>query len=138
KGGEVWKLELKSQVRFAGFLEEDLLVADDTRVVRLNPRTGAEGWKYESRAPRMHGFALAGPLLLFLVEDPDPRIVALDAVRGAQAWAEPFQGMASSRIYPAGEAVVFTSLKPNRIHVFEVETGKRLAENAPFPDGSTA
>jgi hypothetical protein len=46
--------------------------------------------------------------------------------------------MASSRIYPAGEAVVFTTLKPNRIHLFEVETGKRLLENAPYPEGSTA
>jgi hypothetical protein len=34
--------------------------------------------------------------------------------------------MASSAIYPAGEAVVFTTLKPNRIQLFEVETGKRL------------
>jgi hypothetical protein len=38
----------------------------------------------------------------------------------------------------AGESVVFTTLKPNRIHLFEVETGRRLLENAPFPEGATA
>jgi len=136
KGGEIWKIEFQSQVRFAGFLEEELVMADDLTVRRVNARTGAETWKYVSKA-RMHGFALSGPLLLFLIEDPEPRIVALDAVRGAVSWSEPYPGMSSSRIYTSGEAVVFTTVKPYRIHAFEVETGKRLLENAPISEGST-
>jgi outer membrane protein assembly factor BamB len=136
-GKEAWRLKLESQARFAAFLEESLLIADDTTVKRVNPRTGVAEWQYQSKS-RMHGFALSGPLLIFLVEDPEARIIALDAVRGAAAWNQPFQGMASSRIYAAGEAVVFTTVKPNRIQLFEVETGRRMLENAPFPEGSTA
>ncbi|MBI3856525.1 MAG: PQQ-binding-like beta-propeller repeat protein [Planctomycetes bacterium] len=137
RGAEVWRLKLGTQARFAAFLEESLLVADDLSLRRLNPRTGAVEWEYDSKA-RMHGFVLSGPLVLFLVEDPDARIVALEAVRGSIAWHQPFEGVAPSRIYPAGEAVAFTALNPNQIHLFEVETGKRLLTNAPFPQGSTA
>src|SRR5262249_4203563 len=123
-GAEVWRLDqLKSSIRFAGFLEEDLLVADDLSIWRLNPRSGKQVGKIASKA-RMYGFALAGPLLVYLTEDPEPRVVALDAVRGAQAWSEPYQGTASPRVFVAGEAVVFTTFNPNRIHLFEVETGK--------------
>jgi outer membrane protein assembly factor BamB/TolA-binding protein len=133
-GREAWKLGLGSQARFAAFLEEALLVADDTSVKRVNPRTGAVDWAYPSKS-RMRGFALSGPLLMFLVEDAESRIVALDAVRGTTAWSQPFQGIASPRIYVAGEAVVFTTTGPNRIHLFEVETGRRVLENASFPEG---
>lgn len=136
-GQAVWRQELRSPVRFAAFLEDDLLVADDKTLYRLNPRTGKERWHYDSKA-RMYGFTLSGPLVLFLVEDPDGRIVALDAVRGAAAWNQPFEGIASSRIYVAGESVVFTTQKPYRINLFEVETGKRLLNNASYPDGTTA
>jgi hypothetical protein len=94
-------------------------------------------WRYDSKA-RMHGFTMSGPLVLFLVEDPEGRIVALDAVRGTAAWNQTFEGTPSSRIFTAGESVVFTTQKPNRIHLFEVETGKRLLAQAPYPDGTTA
>lgn len=137
KGAEAWSLEVRSQIRFAGFLEESLLVADDWNVVRLDPRTGKQDWSYDSKA-RMHGFALSGPLLLYLVEDQDPRIVALEALRGVAAWSQPFQGRASSRIYPAGESVVFTTVGPNLIHAFEVETGRELTDHAAYPEGLTA
>jgi len=139
-GKEVWRLPLKTQVRYATFIEEDLIVADDNMVIRLDPRTGkweGKGWTYSAKT-RMHGYALSGPLLLFLVEDPESRIVALETVRGTPAWAQTFEGMASSRIFAAGESVAFTTLKPNRIHLFEIETGKRLLANASFPEGATA
>jgi outer membrane protein assembly factor BamB/TolA-binding protein len=137
-GAEVWRFsKLKSQVRFAGFLEEALILADDETVVRLDPRTGRVIWAYDSKA-RMWGFALSGPLLLFLVQEPEAGIVALEAVRGAIAWHQPFEGIACSRIHPAGEAVAFLTLKPNRIQLFEVETGKRLLSTGAFPEGGTA
>jgi hypothetical protein len=44
--------------------------------------------------------------------------------------------MASPRIFVAGESVAFTTTKPSRIHLFEVETGKRLLANAPIPEGA--
>ncbi len=134
KGARIWQLKLKSQVRFAAFIEEALLVADDQQVTRLNPRTGVVEWQYDSKF-RMNGFAVSGPLLLFVVEDPDSRIVALEAVRGSSVWSQPFEGRLSSRIHPAGESVVFTTVNPNRIQLFEVETGRRLLANAPFPSG---
>jgi len=137
-GNEVWRYsKLTSQVRFAGFLEEALIVADDDTVTRLDPRTGKVFWSYDSKS-RMYGFALSGPLLLFLVQEPEASIVALEAVRGSIAWHQPFEGMAASRVYPAGEAVAFLTLKPHRIQLFEVETGKRLLSTAGFPEGGTA
>lgn len=137
KGNDIWSVELKSQIRFAGFLEESLLLADEWSVVRLDPLTGKRDWVYESNS-RMTGFALSGPLLLYLVEEPESRIVALEAVRGQMAWSQLFPGRASSRVYAAGESVVFTTIGPNLIQAFEVETGKRLLENASYPEGSTA
>jgi outer membrane protein assembly factor BamB/TolA-binding protein len=138
KGNEVWRYSrLKSQVRFAGFLEEALIVADDETVIRLDPKTGKQAWAYDSKS-RMHGFALSGPLLLFLVQEPDAEIVALEAVRGSIAWHQPFEGQACSRIHGTGESVAFLTLKPNRIQLFEVETGKRLLSTASFPEGGTS
>jgi TolA-binding protein len=138
KGNEIWRFSrLKSQVRFAGFLEEALIVADDETVIRLDPKTGKQAWAYDSKS-RMHGFALSGPLLLFLVQEPDAEIVALEAVRGSIAWHQPFEGQACSRVHGAGESVAFLTLKPNRIQLFEVETGKRLLSTASFPEGGTS
>jgi hypothetical protein len=136
-GKEAWSLPLESPVRFSSFLENSLLVADDKTVTRLDPRTGTVEWTYRSPS-RMRGYALSGPLLMFITDDGESRLSALEAGRGAVAWTQNFEGVASSRVYAAGEAVVFTTLNPNRIQVFEVETGKRLVGQAPFPDGATA
>ena len=136
-GRELWKLPLEAPVRFASFLEKSLLVADDRTVTRLDPLTGAVEWTYRSPA-RMRGAALSGPLLLFITDEGESRISALEAGRGTVAWTQTFEGIASSRIQASGETVVFTTLNPNRIQVFEVETGKRLVGQAPYPDGSTA
>ncbi|MBV8880881.1 MAG: PQQ-binding-like beta-propeller repeat protein [Planctomycetaceae bacterium] len=137
EGRELWKLPLEAPARFSSFLEQSLLVADDRTVTRLDPKTGAVEWTYRSPA-RMRGMALSGPLLLFFTDDGESKISALEAGRGAIAWSQTFEGLASSRIHPSGETVVFTTLNPNRIQVYEVETGKRLVGQAPFPDGSTA
>jgi len=136
-GREVWKLPLGAPVRFAAFLEGSLLVADDLTVTRCDPVTGVPSWRYESKA-RMRGFALSGPLLMFFSDEGDSHINALEAVRGTLAWSQTFEGLPSSRLLPVGEAVVFTVLNPNRIQLFEVETGRRLIGQAPFPDGATA
>lgn len=136
KARTAWEVGLKAQARFAGFVEGDLVVADDQIIKRVDLR-GELLWTYEAKA-RMHGFLLAGPLLLFLVEDPESRIIALETVHGSVAWAQPFEGLASSRIYAAGESAVFTTLKPNRIQLFEVETGRCLLAASSYPDGSTA
>lgn len=136
-GREVWKLPLQGQVRFASFLEESLLIADDLSVTRVDPRSGATIWRFESKS-RMRAFAVSGPLLLFITDEGESRINAVEAVRGTLAWSQVFEGIASSRILPVGEAVVFTALNPNRIQLFEVETGKRLIGQAAFPDGATA
>lgn len=137
EGREVWKLALESQVRFASYLENALLLADERTVTRLDPRTGAVEWSYRSPA-RMRGFALSGPLLLYVTDDGESRLSALESGRGALAWTQTFEGIASSRIHSSGEAAVFTTISPNRIQVFEVETGKRLIGQAPFPEGATA
>ena len=136
-GKEIWSLPLEAPVRFASFLENSMVVADDKTVTRLDPRTGTVEWTYRSPA-RMRGYVLSGPLLLYITDDGESRITALEAGRGAVAWTQTFEGIASSRIHAAGESVVFTTLNPNRIQVFEVETGKRLVGQAPFPEGATA
>ncbi|HLY12429.1 MAG TPA: PQQ-binding-like beta-propeller repeat protein [Planctomycetota bacterium] len=136
-GTALWTLPLEAPVRFASFLENSLIVADDKTVTRLDPRTGVAEWTYRSPS-RMRGHALAGPLLLFITDEGESRLSALEAGHGAVAWSQSFEGVASSRIHGSGESVVFTTLNPNRIQVFEVETGKRLVGQAPFPDGATA
>jgi outer membrane protein assembly factor BamB/TolA-binding protein len=137
QGSVLWTQPLESPVRFAAFIESSLLIADDRTVTRLDPKTGAQEWVYRSPS-RMRGHALSGPLLLFITDENESRISALEAVRGTLAWSQVFEGTASSRIQPAGEAAVFTALNPNRIQLFEVETGRRLIGQAPFPDGATA
>ncbi|HZE96938.1 MAG TPA: PQQ-binding-like beta-propeller repeat protein [Planctomycetota bacterium] len=136
-GREAWKLPLDAPARFASFLENSLLVADDRTVTRLDPRSGIPEWTYRSPS-RMRGFALSGPLLLFITDEGESRISALEGARGTIAWAQSFEGVASSRIQPTGEAAVFTTLNPNRILLFEVETGRRLIGQAPYTDGATA
>jgi len=137
EGKEAWTLPLDAPARFAAFLENSLLVADDKTITRLDPRSGAVEWTVRS-ATRMRGFALSGPLLLYITDEGESKISALEAGRGTVSWTQTFEGVASSRIHAAGEAVVFTTLNPNRILVYEVETGKRLVGQAPFPDGATA
>lgn len=137
QGAVAWTQPLESPLRFAGFIESSLLIADERTVTRLDPKTGAVDWVYRSPS-RMKGHALCGPLLLFITEENESRISALESVRGTIAWTQPFEGTASSRIHPAGEAALFTALNPNRIQLFEVETGRRLIGQAPFPDGATA
>lgn len=136
-GKEAWRVPLKTPVRYSAFLEESLLVADDHSVTRVDLRDGLEKWKYESK-PRLRGFATSGPLLLFIADDAESRLVALDAVRGAPVWSQPVDGIPASRLYSAGEAVVFTTLNPNRILMYEVETGKRMTSSASFPEGLAA
>ena len=136
-GKEAWTLPLDAPARFAAFLENSLLVADDKTITRLDPRSGVVEWTVRSPT-RMRGFALSGPLLLYITDEGESKISALEAGRGTVSWTQTFEGVASSRIHAAGEAVVFTTLNPNRILVYEVETGKRLVGQAPFPDGATA
>lgn len=138
QGEVLWTQPLESPVRFAAFIESALLIGDERTVTRLDPKTGAVEWIYRS-ASRMRGHALSGPLVLFITEEnSESRIAALESVRGTLAWSQPFEGTASGRIHPAGEAAVFIALNPNRIQLFEVETGRRLIGQASFPDGATA
>jgi outer membrane protein assembly factor BamB len=60
---------------------------------------------------------------------------ALDARSGERAWTRPFAGIPSSRVYAAGEAVVFTTVQPNRIWMFEADTGRRTGPDTSHPEG---
>jgi len=88
----------------------------------------------------MRGFAVLGPFVYFLAPDPKNeaamRVWALDAVnvnaKGGVVWSQGFEGTAASDVFPAGGAVVFTTVEPYRIQLFEAETGKRLLSEATF------
>jgi outer membrane protein assembly factor BamB/TolA-binding protein len=140
KGAAVWSLRFPTLIRFSAFLEDGLLLADESSVVRLDPRTGRETWRFVG-PPRMRGHALVGAMLGFLA--PDPRndsvsaITALDALTGRPVWSRAFEGVPSGSLFAAGDAFVFTAIPPLRLHVFEADTGRRVgAEGAPS-EGAT-
>jgi outer membrane protein assembly factor BamB/tetratricopeptide (TPR) repeat protein len=136
-GKEVWQHKLGSMVRFASFLEEALLIADDTSLVRLDPRDGKVEWRYASKTT-MRGFALAGTLLFFFADEPrdrSPQVLALDTLSGTPTWKQELEGGICPQIHPIGESIVFITIHPNRIHLFEAETGKRLLEDGGFSAG---
>jgi hypothetical protein len=62
-------------------------------------------------------------------------VSAIDARSGEAAWTRPFEGIPSSRVHAAGESVVFTTVQPNRIWMFEADTGRRIGPDAPYPEG---
>ncbi len=141
KRGEAWRYGLGSGLRFATWIEDGLLLAEERSVACLDPQDGSVKWRFESRTP-MRGFALSGPMLYYLSIDPvnanASAVGALDAQRGVAAWWQTFEGVASSRVHAAGETVVFTAVSPNRIHVFEADTGRRLQSAASYSAGLTA
>lgn len=134
RGGPIWQADLDEGLRMAAFVDESLVLATETSVERRAAATGAVEWTH--RAPgRMRGFGLGGSLLFFHTTDPQDasvsRVAALDLEKGDLAWAQSFNGLPASAVWTAGEAVVFTSVSPAGIHVFEAETGRRLAAGAP-------
>ena len=54
---------------------------------------------------------------------------------GTVVWKQTFQGNAATRLFRAGDAVVFLSSDPGRIHVVESDTGRRLVEDATYTAG---
>jgi outer membrane protein assembly factor BamB len=134
RGGPVWQVALDEGLRMAAFVDESLILATETSVTRVAVATGAVEWTYRAPA-RMRGFGLGGALLFFHTTDPEDgsvsRVGALDLERGNPAWAQSFNGLPASAVWPAGEAVAFTSVSPAGIHVFEAETGRRWAVGAP-------
>jgi len=138
---EAWHVKTTGAVRLAAFTEESLLLADEETVARVNVRTGAREWAFKNPA-RMRGFALAGSFVVFLSADPRDdsvsRVTAVDAAQGTLGWSQTFEGMPASGVHAAGDHVVFTTVSPHRIHLFETETGKRVLSDAPFTPSNTA
>jgi outer membrane protein assembly factor BamB len=141
KGARVWTFPMGGPARFSAFLEEGLVVADEDAVSRLDPISGKAEWTYASPT-RMRGFGLAGPFLCFISGTPgseaDLRLVALDALRGKEAWLQPFDGVPASRVFAGRDEVAFITVTPNRVRVYELETGRPLSGPAPYPLGLTA
>jgi hypothetical protein len=137
KGAVAWSLEAGTADPFAAFSEDALLVGDEGTVRRVDPRNGSVEWTHPGK--RLRKFALAGASLFFFAGDPleeaATRLVALDAVRGTELWSESFQGF-PSRLLPAGTGIAFTTASPNRLHLFDQETGKRRLE-APCSAGQS-
>ncbi len=137
-GKEVWSVAFPTLVRFAAFLEDGLLLADETVVTRRDPRSGAEVWTWSSPS-RLRGFTLAGASLAFFTPDPrneaEMTVAAIDGLSGAPAWTQTFDGIPASRLHAAGEAVVFTTVQPSRIWMFEADTGRRVGPETGFPEG---
>src|SRR5688572_6891235 len=138
EGRAVWTRSFASLVRFSSFLEDGLVLADEKTVIRVDPRSGKELWVRESPT-RMRGFALAGASLVYIAADPrdeaEMTVSAVDARSGEIAWTRPFEGIPSSRVHPAGEAVVFTTVQPNRIWMFEADTGRPVGPDATYAEG---
>ncbi|HLF92472.1 MAG TPA: PQQ-binding-like beta-propeller repeat protein, partial [Planctomycetota bacterium] len=131
---EAWHFKMASGVEFAAFVEDGLLLADSGALTRVDSRSGKEEWRHLQ--PRMRGFAVLGPFVYFLAPDPKNeaamRVWALDAAKGGVVWSQGFEGTPASDLFPAGGAVVFTTVEPYRIQLFEAETGKRLLSDATF------
>ncbi len=137
RGTEAWPpLKAPSVIEFAAFQEDALILAGERCAYRVDPRDGRVEWQYASPAP-MRGFLLTGGFLCFLAADPRGGIAAavsaLETQRGTLAWAQPFQGTRrigsdGSILRAAGEAVAFVTIEPYQVHLYERETGKRLAK----------
>lgn len=135
RAGPVWQAALDEALRAAAFVDESLVLATETSIRRVSAATGAVEWTYRAPA-RMRGFGVGGSLLFFHTTDPQDgsvsRVAALDLERGEEAWTQSFNGLPASSVWPSGEAVAFTAVSPAGIHVFEAETGRRLAAGAPL------
>jgi outer membrane protein assembly factor BamB/tetratricopeptide (TPR) repeat protein len=141
KGAEAWHVPMNAGVELAAWVEDGLVLADQSAVTRVDPGSGHVDWRYTGPT-RMRGFSVSGSFLFFLAPDPRnesaSRIMALDAVRNTIVWSQGFEGTAASEVVPAGSAVVFTTIEPYRIQLFEAETGKRLLPDAPFTRSQNA
>jgi outer membrane protein assembly factor BamB len=137
-GRVVWSVPFSTLVRFAAFLEDGLVLADERDVVRIDPRSGGEVRRWTAPS-RMRGFALAGATLVFLMPDPrneaEMTVQALDALSCQPSWSQSFDGFAGPQVHVAGEAVVFTTVQPSRIWMFEADTGRRIGPDQAFPEG---
>ena len=135
-GGARWKFDTPGRVRYAAYLEGTLLVAEGRRVTRVDPKDGRVLWSYASPELMQH-FVLSGPLLCFVTlrDRSESMVAALDADRGAVAWSQTFEGIAATRLFRAGDAIVFLSNDPNRIQAFEADTGRRLMGNVTYTPG---
>jgi outer membrane protein assembly factor BamB len=131
RGVEAWKVGVPSGVREAVFVDGALILADEKSVQRVHPATGGVEWQHVSRAP-MSGFGLAEAYLCFFTADADGTSVlsALDLGSGAVAWSRSVEGLHPSGVRAAGEAVVFTTVSPGRLHRCEVDTGRELPLDA--------
>ena len=61
------------------------------------------------------------------VRAAESSVTALDVRQRVVAWSQTFDGIAFSRIRTAGDAILFTTVAPGRLHVFEADTGRRLS-----------
>ncbi len=146
RGSEAWPpVKVPSAVLYAAYTEDSLLLAGQRSVLRVDPRGGQVLWRYVSPTA-MRGFVMTGGFLCFIRPDAgglSSTVSALELGRGTTAWTQPFGGayrVASdgSILRSAGEAVVFITLEPYRIRIYDRETGKELASNASFTPDLTA
>ena len=139
KGAEAWKLAVEGPVRAAFSYDDALILGGGSTIVRVNPQTGAVEWKVSRPVP-FNAFQLASGAICFL--SPDPRnemqsqVGAVDATKGVTLWVQNHEGIAVPRLVEHGDAVCFASEAPNRVHVVDVESGKRTWKDMQFGAGN--
>lgn len=129
-GAEAWRFAAGAPIRGAFSADDALLVATDAAVARVHPATGAVEWRHEPGGA-LKGFCLAGPALCFLAADPArghaSSLCAIDPSRGTALWTQPYDGGAVTPLLGADDNVALVTQQPNRVHLFEAETGRRVA-----------
>lgn len=135
---EAWTVKTQAPAQFAAFEEETLILADERSVRRVDAQDGKVRWRFDGQAA-MRGFGVVGGVLAFFTSDVRGDTVAgLDLSRGAVAWSRPYEGAAETSVHAAGDAVAFITSGPNRVHLFDAQTGLRLLKEAGYSPGAAA
>jgi outer membrane protein assembly factor BamB len=139
KGEALWKVDLKASCRLAAYFDDGLLLCTERAIYRLDPVAGTVAWTHETDAD-MRGFGMAGHLVAYRSSDRRRSagfIAALDATSGEVAWKRSYEGIPTTTVRGSGERFVMATVSPSRIHVFDLETGRRLAEGTPHTAGTS-
>jgi outer membrane protein assembly factor BamB/tetratricopeptide (TPR) repeat protein len=155
-----WTADLGTAAVWVGYLSDKVLAATPTRVVALDPTTGAEQWRHVQGAPSrprrtpdpfargeaapaggegpraaLHDFHLVGGRIFCLRGEQE--LLALDGDSGAVDWSfSSPNGAINPKLWIGPERVVVQTQSPNQLVVLETENGRLVARGS-LADGES-
>lgn len=137
-GNAPWSFLSDGAIRFARPVRNAWLIGTDHSITRIDAATGETEWKKKVSSPI--AFALGEATLFLLGPDPghaeSSALYALDAEKGNFEWYQPMDGPPLGRIFAARESVAVITASPNRLHLFDGETGaKRFSKKLSSEEG---